>query len=123
MANTILDEPPDWANYVAYILQFDQDYTNPNNNDRFVRLSPYIYGEESQDAATRKLIEELYKLDMDLVKPEHISLLRQCFEAWKNVKINNQLLKLKKLPTGEIEEQIGHKTFEEGVKAWQDSMA
>jgi len=122
MANTILYEPPDWANYVAYILQFDHDYTNPENNDRFVRLSPYIYGEKSQDEATRKLIKALSNLDMDLTREEDVQLLMKCFESWKAGHIRNQLLKLKLMPDGEVKEQIGHRTFEEGVSAWKRSM-
>lgn len=118
MAKTILFEPPDWANYVAYMLLFqDSLATEEEKLKRFVRLSPYIYAHEGCPPYISDLVNILYPLDMDLTAQKDIDQLLQCFEAWKKGDIWNQSIKYtyrNNIPSSEI----GHKSFSQAIKAW-----
>jgi uncharacterized protein len=82
-AQTILYQPREWANYVAYMLLFGEDFNDENNLQRFVQLSPLIHIDSSTPRHLVALLEELYKLDMDLTEDKDMAKLHECFTCGK----------------------------------------
>lgn len=118
LAQTILYEPPDWANYVAYVLQFKHNLGNPDNINQFVRLSPLLYAPKEADPKTIDLVNALYQLDMDLIKDEDIQLIKQCFTAWESGRLLNQPIKASMTANDELVCAIGHSTFQQALAHW-----
>ena len=120
MASTILYEPPDWANYVAYVLRFDAKLADKENNiKRFVRISPLIHTSKHMDSDTQLLLNKLYKMDMDVVRDCEISYLKQCFEKYKAGIILNQAIRGSVDSDNNVQHTIGHKTFNEALEDWK----
>jgi uncharacterized protein len=116
-ARTILYEPPDWANYVAYMfLQIEQK--EGRLVDNFIRLSPMIHIDKNTDPASIPLVEKLYTLDMDLVNDEDIKILKDCFAHWKAGSIKNQPVRYKITGENEMVYVTGYQTFEEAMNCW-----
>lgn len=119
-AKTILYEPPDWANYVAFMFLFDQQYHNRDAIDlkRFVRLSPVIHVDKNTPEDCVVLLNSLYKLDMNLTSDHEIALVEECFENWKNGLIANQSIEYTITRENELISLFGHATFDSAFQAW-----
>lgn len=120
LSKSILYEPPDWSNYVAYVLRFDNNLWNKDNIKYFIRLSPMILVNKDMNEEAIALIERLYLLDMDLVKDKDISLLKDCFLFWKEGRIPNQPIKGTVRRDDELIYTIGHKTFNDAIQDWKN---
>ncbi|MCG8332289.1 MAG: patatin-like phospholipase family protein [Chitinophagales bacterium] len=116
-AKTILYQPPDWANYVTLI--FLKKNLGDNITSRFIRLSPLIHIDEGMNREAKKLIKNLYKLDMDLTKDRDIELLKKCFEFWKAGKIKNQPIAYSITKENKIVYEAGDKNFLDAIKKWE----
>ena len=116
-ASTILYEPPDWANYVA--MMFLRIRLGSEVRDQFIRLSPLIYIDSSVKDEVKKLIHDLYKLDMDLTKDEDIDKLTTCFEEWKKGNILNQPLDFTVKRDNDIVYKSGDRFYQAAMDRWR----
>jgi len=116
-ATTILYEPPDWANYVAYMFLF-KDGKEEDVNKRVVRLSPLIHSCHETSPEVNVLLEKLYKLDMDLTEDSDIQLLKECFNNWVDDKILNQPIDFRIHRNNDITYLQGDKCFSDAIKKW-----
>lgn len=114
-ALTIVNEPPDWANYVAYMILS----SSQNESNSITRMSPLIHWNASTDDKLRQLQKKLYKLDMDLTTDSDVDLLFDCFKEWENGSIMNQPIKYKVSRENEICDTIGDLTFNEALNKWK----
>jgi len=116
-AQTILFQPPDWSNEIASTLLFKR---NSNfEQKRFIRLSPLIYNNTNFAETTNNLIEDLYKLDMDLMSKKDIDLIDSCFKFWKEGKILNQPIKFEVDRNNNIIPEIGDMNFSKLILMWK----
>lgn len=119
LARSILYGPPDWANYVAYVLRFNGSEDHTNNIKQFIRLSPMIHTNSDMIEDTKCLMDKLYPLDLDLIKECDVKLVRKCFEAWKKGEMINQPIRGRIDEKGNLSHKIGFPSFEEGMLAWK----
>lgn len=122
-AKTVLYEPPDWANYITYIWRFEQSLsTTEYNKKRFIRLSPLIHRNPSDNNPEEldRLIDTLYDLDMDLTADSDIEQLNQCFEKWSAGQLYNQPIRTTVDGEGNVVHDFGHKYFQEGMDDWNE---
>lgn len=115
-ATTILYEPPDWANYVAYMFLFTTG--NQDIEKRFVRLSPMIHIYQDASTEIKDLIKKLYQLDMDLTEDRDMDLLKECFKGWSKDEIFNQPIDYRVKRNNDLVYLHGDKYFSEAVKKW-----
>ncbi len=115
-AKTILYEPPDWANYVAYMFLRKDGETDIS--DRLIRMSPMIYPHSGSTPEIRKLLNELYYLDMDITANSEIQLLEDCFNYWASDKILNQPICYKISEKNDLVYLQGDKYFSDAIKKW-----
>ena len=115
-AKTILYNPPDWANFVAYSFLLRNN--NDDIQDRFIRMSPLIHLDENFDAETKELVQRLYDLDMDLTRDEDIQALKDCFTFWKQDKIWNQPIRYSLSRENELKYNIGDQKFSNALRKW-----
>lgn len=115
-ATTILYEPPDWANYVAYMFLLK----NGNNDieQRLIRMSPMIHLNRKTSNENKILIEKLYQLDMDLTEDKDIELLKECFKKWSTDEIFNQPIDFRVERNNDLTYLIGDKHFSSAIKKW-----
>ncbi len=116
-AKTILYEPPDWANFVAFMM------LSGNNKEKaidFIRLSPMIFFNEDTSTSNRKLLETLYNLDMDLTDACDVQLLYEFFERWRDDEIINQPLKYKITRDNQFITEVGNTCFSEEVARYKN---
>ncbi len=120
MAQTILYEPPDWSNYVAYITKYKNNTNHTENLKSFIRLSPLLYCDDysDKDKNYTDFMLKILDLDMDAVKQKDIELIKQCFEYWKESKLYNQPIKSDFNKEHKVQLEIGHKYFKDGLSAW-----
>ena len=123
LAKTILYEPPDWANYVSYIMRFSDNLQNPEENiKQFIRLSPMIHvqpGFHDDNEKIKEFIYKLYAMDMDLSKQKDIEAVKQCFTEWKNGNILNQPVKGSISRDNKLDYSVGHKFFRDAFEDWK----
>lgn len=112
LSQTILFEPQTWATYSAYVNLFSGDLENPNNDNRFIRLSPQIIKKDNSS----DLMNKLYELDMDVTEQDDMKLLRSCYEEWGNGNIANEPVQWVKTIEGDYIFAKGHKTFKDAIK-------
>lgn len=117
-AKTILYQPPDTANYMA--MMFLQATTGLSVDDSIIRLSPLIHLDSGTPKDIVPLIEQLYKLDMDVVKEEEVLSLLSCFEAWKMGKLYNQPIEFKVKRNNDLLFLKGNKWYQDGLKKWME---
>jgi len=117
LAKTILYEPPDWANYIAYILRFDTT-ESVLEKTKFVRLSPLIYSQIDDLKKIQDLVAILYKMDMDILDGESYTLIKECFSAWRSGILRNQGIESYVDAEGHLIYVLGHKTFQEALSDW-----
>ncbi|MEP2238435.1 MAG: patatin-like phospholipase family protein [Maribacter sp.] len=115
-AKTILYQPPDTANYIA--MMFLKASTGMLLNDQIIRLSPLIHFDANTPNEVIPLVQELYKLDMDLTKDEEIDTLIKCFNAWKNGQLYNQPIEFKVERNNNLTLLQGDKWYREGMDRW-----
>ncbi|SIQ64703.1 patatin-like phospholipase family protein [Maribacter ulvicola] len=115
-AKTILYQPPDTANYIA--MMFLKAATGKNLNEQIIRLSPLIHYDAHSPEAVIPLIQQLYKMDMDLTKDEEIDTLIACFNAWKAGQLYNQPIEFKIERTNDVTLLQGDKWYQEGMDRW-----
>lgn len=118
LAKSILYEPPDWANYVAYIHRFDGSKQHEENIRQFVRLSPMIYVKSNMSEENKRIIAALNGLDLDLIHQGDVDWVKKCFDIWKKGEIDNQPIRGSIDANGDLKHKIGFKTFGEGMEAW-----
>lgn len=113
---TVLNQPPDWANYVAmmFLLKSKDDVIA----NRFIRLSPMIYIEKNAQPDTVQLLEKLYLLDMDLTSDADIALIKECFEYWKSGKIKNQPIHFEVTRNNDLIYKEGFEYFQDAIDKW-----
>lgn len=120
-AKTILYEPPDWSNYVAYMHLFGEVYANCNHNDnikRFVRMSPLIHIDKNTPTDMAELLKILYGMDMNLTTDAEIEKVIECFENWKTGRILNQTIEFAVTRENEVVTTIGHSKYTDAMNAW-----
>ncbi len=115
-ATTILYEPPDWANYVAYM--FLQRNGKDDIDQRLIRISPMIHTNRDAPDEIKALIDKLYQLDMDLTEDEDVALLKECFEKWSNDNIWNQPIDFRVERNNDLVYIIGDQYFSDAMKKW-----
>ncbi len=113
MTQTILFEPQTWATYSAYINLFCDDVNSPDNNQRFIRMSPQII----TTGNSSNLQDKLYKLDMDLINQKDMLLLQDCFKAWVEGSIVNEPVQWVKTVNDTYIFARGHKTYQEAMES------
>lgn len=119
-AKTILFQPPDWANYVAFMFLLKSIGEEEKVESKFVRLSPLIYYENNRtDKKIRELVDKLSTMDMDLIKAEDIDAVKNCFRMWKEGKIKNQPIDFTIERDYKIICKIGDISFKEGILKWK----
>jgi len=120
-AKTILYQPPDWANYVAYMFLFgEQDVFDPK---RIIRLSPMIHTDKNDvdpSESYKKLIRRLYAMDMDLTNDSDIETLKMCFDYWSSDKMKNQPIEFRVTRENELVYIRGSKHFSEAIGFWKN---
>jgi len=116
-AKTIIYEPPDWANYVSMMLLLQNDLTDVEK--RIVRISPFIHLTEGNNSG---IMEDLYKMDMDLTEDQEIQKLYKCYALFKSGKIHNQPLDYKISRNNELIFKRGHRSFNEALIQWNSIM-
>ena len=116
-AKTILYQPPDTANYIA--MMFLQVATDKLLNEQIIRLSPLIHYDEQTETSIIPLVQDLYRLDMDLTKDEEIETLIKCFDAWKSGKLYNQPIEFKVERNNDLSFIKGDKWYQEGMERWR----
>ena len=94
------------------------DENGKDVSDRFIRLSPMIHTDINTPEPVKELLDNLYKLDMDLTNDLEIDLLKQCFENWKKGLIKNQPIEYKVTRENELIYINGFKTFQEAIDKW-----
>ncbi len=112
-AKTIIYEPPDWANYVSMMLLQQNDLADVEK--RIVRISPFLH---LTDESTSEIMEDLYKMDMDLTEDEDIKKLYKCYALFESGKIHNQPLDYKITRDNQLIFKRGHRSFKEALKQW-----
>lgn len=117
-AKTILYQPPDTANYIA--MMFLKASTGKPLNEQIIRLSPLIHYDENTPKELIPLVQDLYKLDMDLTKDEEIETLIKCFSAWKAGQLYNQPIEFKVERNNNLSILQGDKLYEYGMRRWRD---
>ena len=121
-AKTILYEPPDWSNYLAFMYLFGEKYNQGNNQQhlkRFVRLSPLLHIDKNSSPEFLNLIDELYDMDMNLTLDSEIAKVEECYLNWKLGKIANQSIEFSVTRENEVVTNIGHSCYEDAMKAWR----
>jgi hypothetical protein len=66
------------------------------------------------------LVQDLYKLDMDVTKDEEIETLIKCFSAWKAGQLYNQPIEFKVERNNNLSILQGDKLYEYGMRRWRD---
>ncbi|TDS15134.1 patatin-like phospholipase [Maribacter caenipelagi] len=117
-AKTILYQPPDTANYIA--MMFLKASTGKPLNEQIIRLSPLIHYDEHTVKELIPLVQDLYKLDMDVTKDEEIETLIKCFSAWKAGQLYNQPIEFKVERNNNLSILQGDKLYEYGMRRWRD---
>ncbi len=120
-AKTILYQPPDWANFVAYMLLFGENYNDPANLKRFVRLSPFIHTDDKTPEEVKELLNELYELDMDLTEEKEVAKLMNCFQEWAKGNIINHPIEYRINRDNNMQILVGHKTFADAMADWRSN--
>ncbi|PID61157.1 MAG: hypothetical protein CR974_04460 [Gammaproteobacteria bacterium] len=115
-ANSILDDPPDWANYVTYM--FLQTGGTEDLQQRFIRLSPLIYQTKNSEPAVKELVRQLYALDMDLTDRADMDLIKQCFTEWAAGNILNQPISYHLDKDDCVQHVRGDKYFADALAKW-----
>ena len=115
-ATTILYEPPDWANYVAYMFLLRNGHEDIDK--RLIRMSPMIHLYKDASPEIQELIHKLYKLDMDLTEDKDVELIKECFERWSKDEIFNQPIDYKVERNNDLVYLHGDKYFTEAIKKW-----
>ena len=116
-ARTILYQPPDWANFVAYMFLMKDMGKNLMN--QFIRLSPLIHIDDDTNEDVKPLLEKLYNLDLDLTSDEDIDLIFNCFENWKIGEIKNQPIHYGISEDNNLIPHVGDAFFESGMQKWK----
>lgn len=111
LSQSILFEPQTWASYSAYTSLFSGKIDSPDNNKRFLRLSPQIV----KDGNSSELINKLYDLDMDVTEQGEIELLKFCFDQWKKGNIRNEPVQWAKTINGDYVFAKGHAIYKDAV--------
>lgn len=114
---SILQDPPDAANFITYALLFPE--LKEHKEARFVRLSPTIQPELVNNVwqappSIDKEFEALVKLDMDAVEEREVKLIEKLCDEWLANNIPNQPIRIGQ----DLECLIGYPKFEEGKQAW-----
>jgi len=120
-AKTILYEPPDWSNYMAYMYLFGEEYAKGDHQEsikRFIRLSPLIHIDKNTPEAIVELMELLYGMDMNLTQDSEIAKVEECFDQWKKGMIRNQTIEFAVTRENEIISTIGHSNYSEAMSEW-----
>lgn len=122
LAKTILYEPPDWSNYVAYITRFETETNQSNNNGLFIRLSPLISPDliHSDDPAFMQFITKIYQLDMDVIRSKDVQCIKDCFAYWQKGVVPNQPIKSSFNKQHELIHELGHAYFKDGLRDWEE---
>lgn len=121
-AKTILYEPPDWSNYVAFMFLFGEDYKKGLDAaalKRFIRLSPMIHTDKNTLPEMEELLNTLYRMDMNLTKDEEIQKLEECYAGWKEGKIPNQPIEYSITRENELLPTFGHIRYNDGINDWK----
>lgn len=120
-AKTILYEPPDWSNYVAFMFLFGEGYKEGLDKSilkRFVRLSPMIHTDKNTLPEMEELLNQLYGMDMNLTKDEEIQKVEECYSHWKAGKIANQPIEYAITRENELLSTFGHVSYGKGFEDW-----
>lgn len=127
LATAVLDDPPDAASYMAYVLLDGRRARD--GAPRYVRLSPSIQPvfdrststlrfpqPYAKDDASRKRFVDLSEMEMDAVEKEKVELINELGNYWLNGQVPNQAVRA----NGEtLEVDIGHATAAEAITAWK----
>ncbi len=110
MSQSILFEPQTWSNYSTCINLFSGNLNKNDNEHRFIRLSPQIINDESDE-----FIRQLYNLDMDITEKKELDLIIKCFDKWEKSEIINEPIQWSKTINGDYIFAKGHQTFNDAM--------
>ncbi len=110
MSQSILFEPQTWSNYSTCINLFSGDLNKNDHEHRFIRLSPQIVNDESDE-----FIKQLYDLDMDITEKKELDLIIKCFDKWEKSEIINEPIQWSKTINGDYIFAKGHQTFSDAM--------
>lgn len=121
MAKSIIYEPPDWSNYIAFVMRYGSSIQDNRKPREFIRLSPMIHHDKGRAKDQKELVSKLAKLDMDVTKQNDIELIKACFHAWIAGELYNQPIQSYFAPSEDavLQTAIGHETFAEGKAEWE----
>lgn len=117
MTASILSDPPDAANFIAYSIL---NPGLPSASRNYVRISPLIQPilRDERWAKPDDLSEEefktLVKLDMDATDKKDVLLIKKLGELWLEDKVVNQPIRT----DSEMSCVIGHGSFNKAVSSW-----
>jgi hypothetical protein len=117
MITTIMLEPPDWSNYMAFVMRFGGKLTSADQT-KFVRLSPLLYNPDPGNLQLAFLVTDLLDLDLDLILQSDIEKIKAFFKGWVDGAIPNQPVQHTFDETGKLITVLGHGSFQDGVGDW-----
>ena len=112
----ILQDPPDWSTYVAWMLLHQR--MAPVQRPRLVRLSPLLHVWPEMPTGSQTLVKQLSSLDRDLTTADQLTLLPRLFHHWRSGRILNQPVAWSLAPDGSIEATAGHTQFDAAAPLW-----
>lgn len=118
MASSILNDPPDFATFVAYNMLYPD---LPSRSGNFIRLNPVLRPVLHTNAGTLTWdlppgltineFERLKTMEMDAVRDEEIALISRFCDLWLDDNIPNQSIR----NNARFEGILGHNVYSEGA--------
>lgn len=121
LAGSILDDPPDTATYMAYMMC--KDKLPQGVDSRVVRLSPLISPMKGADGVWRppgNLTEAefvaLMNIDMDAIKQSDVASITRYTDEWLADRTLNQPVRM---DGDTLKKEVGETSFSAAVAAWR----
>lgn len=119
MATSILNDPPDFATFVAYTMLYPG---LPVKNQNFIRLNPMLQPILVQTAGksmwnlppglTLKEFNQLKHMEMDSIKNDEVELIGHFCNQWLAGSVPNQSIR----NNNWLEGILGHNSYQEGIE-------
>lgn len=123
MATSIVNDPPDFATFVAYAMLYPD---LPLKDENFIRLNPQVrprlvpvYGVPVWDlpkGLNEKEFSILKSLDFDAIKDEEIELINKFCEQWLDGNVPNQAIR----NDFTLERVLGHASYQQGMEDFRN---
>jgi hypothetical protein len=122
LATAILDDPPDIATFLAYVLTGSSAGLSPPAKSRIVRMNPLISPNKVNGQwvppgpMTLAQFEYLANLDMDAIEQNQVDAIAAFADLWVTGKILNQPIRMN---SDTLALEIGDATFASAVQSWR----